>query len=341
MPRGPELGIELRKLIIKLTCEGKSLRQIGEIIGKPHSTVQKVLNKYKYEGTLQNLPGRGRKKKLNDNDERMVLRRIRNDPKLSVPKLQPDVESVSGKSVCCETIRNVLHRYGFYGRMARKKPFISEVNRKKRIEFAKMHLNKDQHFWNSVIWSDESKFNIFTSDGGQRVWRKPNTALQIENIVPTVKHGGGSVFVWGCMAAKGVGNLAFIDGIMDRWVYLDILKKNLKKSARKLKMPAVYRFQQDNDPKHTAGVVKQWLLDKIPQQLKTPPQSPDLNPIEHLWSILKSHISKHHITSKDQLKAVLQEEWLKINPETTKKLVNSMRRRLQAVIDAKGYPTAY
>jgi predicted DCC family thiol-disulfide oxidoreductase YuxK len=105
----------------------------------------------------------------------------------------------------------MLHRYGFYGRMAKKKPFINEVNQKKRIEFAKIHLNKDQHFWNSVIWSDKIKFNIFKTDGRQRVWRKPNTALQIENLVPTVKHGGGSILVWGCKAAKRVDNLAFID----------------------------------------------------------------------------------------------------------------------------------
>jgi hypothetical protein len=52
MPRGPELGIELRKGTIKLTCECKNLRQIGEIIGKLHSTVQKVLNRYIYEETL-------------------------------------------------------------------------------------------------------------------------------------------------------------------------------------------------------------------------------------------------------------------------------------------------
>jgi transposase len=115
----------------------------------------------------------------------------------------------------------------------------------------------------------------------------------------------------------------------------------LKKSASGLKMPAVYKFQKDHDPKHTAEVVKQWLLDKIPHQLKTPPQLPDINLIEHLWSILKFHIRKHYITSKEQLKAMLQEEWLKINPETTEKFVYSMRCRLQAVIDAGGYPTAY
>jgi hypothetical protein len=173
----------------------------------------------------------------------------------------------------------VLRWYDYHGRMARKKPFISVVNRKKRLEFAKMHLNKPKEFWYNVIWSDESKFNIFGSDGRQLVWRKVNTELQKKNLVPTVKHGGGSQMVWGCMAASGVSNLTFVDGIMDKWDYMHILKQNLKQSDANLKMQLVYKFQQDNDPKHTAEINKLWLIYNVPQQLRTPPQPPDLNQI--------------------------------------------------------------
>ena len=88
--------------------------------------------------------------------------------------------------------------------------------------------------------------------------------------------------VWGCMSAAGTGNLVFIDTVMDQNVYLNILKENLKQSALKLGMPSV-----DNDPKHTAYKVKEWLLYNVPKQLKTPPQSPDMNPIKNLWWILK------------------------------------------------------
>jgi hypothetical protein len=70
--------------------------------------------------------------------------------------------------------------------MAGKKPFISVINRKKRLEFSKMHLNKPKEFWYNVIWSDESKFNIF----------------------------GTEQMVWGCMAASGIGNLTFVDGFI-------------------------------------------------------------------------------------------------------------------------------
>ncbi|GFU06486.1 transposable element Tcb1 transposase [Trichonephila clavipes] len=77
--------------------------------------------------------------------------------------------------------------------VARKKPFISLQNQKKRLEFTKTHQLKTDNFWKKVIFSDESKFNFFGSDGCRIVWRKPNTVLDPKNLRNTVKHGGGSV----------------------------------------------------------------------------------------------------------------------------------------------------
>lgn len=157
----------------------------------------------------------------------------------------------------------------------------------------------------------------------------------------TVKHGGGGVMLWGCMAANGVGKIQFIESTMDKRGYLDILKANLKQSAVKLGLEGNFLFQQDNDPKHTADIVKLWLLYNVPQQLRTPPQSPDLNPIEHLWDLLERKIRKHQITSKSMLKEVLQLEWEKITQQETSKLVQSMPKRLAEVLRRKGYPTSY
>ncbi|GFW05344.1 transposable element Tcb2 transposase [Trichonephila clavipes] len=178
-------------------------------------------------------------------------------------------------------------------------------------------------------------FNIFGSDGRRMVWRKPNTSHHPKHIILAVKHGGGSVMVWRCTAASGVGKLVFIDGILHKMAYLNILQNNLKESADKLGLGSNFIFQQDNDPTHTAFVVKEWLIYRCRNQLNTPPQSPDLNVIENLWSHLERAVQKHQITSKEQLKSVLQEEWLNIAPETTRHLVESMPRRLEAVISAK------
>ncbi|GFX14179.1 transposable element Tcb1 transposase [Trichonephila clavipes] len=114
------------------------------------------------------------------------------------------------------------------------------------------------------------------------------------------------------MFAGGVGELVFIDGIMDKMVYLEILKNNLQKSAVHVGLRSNFIFQQDNDPKHTAKIVKLYLLYYCKKELHTPPQSPDLNVIENLWSQLEKSVHEQAITSKEDLKNVLKEEWTKI-----------------------------
>ncbi|GBM70248.1 Transposable element Tc1 transposase [Araneus ventricosus] len=177
-------------------------------------------------------------------------------------------------------------------------------------------IDKDISFWESVIFVDESKFNIFGSDGRITVWRKPNKEINLKNLLPTVEHGGGGIMVCGCFAASGMENLVSLKII---WTNISILKENLKISAPKLGIQNTFKLYQDNDPKHTALNVRLWLLYNCPKVIKTPPYSSDLNPIENVCHELEKRTRKHYISSKKQLKAVLTEEWNKIEHSYTKK----------------------
>ena len=110
------------------------------------------------------------------------------------------------------------------------------------------------------------------------------------------------------MAESCVGNLVIIEGTMDKTVYLNILKNNLHQNAAKLGLIGSFAFQQDNDCKHTAHIVREYFLYNTSKQLNTLPESPDLNPLEHLWEYLENNISSHVSTSKDTLKAILLEK---------------------------------
>lgn len=341
MRKTKELSLDIKNCIVEQHKKGNSLRFIGNLLNLHHSTVQYIVNKYKNNGSVDNAPRTGRPKKLSRRNVSMVLKEVSKNPRVTRAELAQEISNATGVTVHAKTIGRVLHSGGYASRVPRKKPLISQKNQQLRLEFAKRYLEKDEAFWESVLFTDETKVNIFGNDGRGKVWRKKNSALDVKNLIPTVKHGGGSVMVWGAMAASGVGRLVFIEGRMDQRQYKQILEGNLKASVDALGLGRRWIFQQDNDPKHTARSVKEWLLQHAPRQLNSPPQSPDLNPIEHCWDILKRKVGKKSPRNKTDLKAALEEAWKEITVNETKNLVRSMSRRLQAVIDSKGGPTKY
>lgn len=336
-----ETQLETRKIIVNLHEDGKSLREISKIVKRAVSTVKKIIDKFKKFNTLDNFKRSGRPKKLNKETVKDIVKEVKNNPRSSAVKIAEICLRTLNLSVSADTIRNTLHEHGLNGRVQRKKSYISKVNKKKRLAYSKTYKNRDFSFWKNVLFTNESKFEIFGGHTNKRIWRTKNTEFQEKNIAATVKHGGGSVMVWGCMAASGVGNLEFIESTMNKYDYLNILKQHLAPSVEKLGLPRVWTFQQDNDPKHTSYLAREWLLYKTPKQLDHPPQSPDLNPIENLWNYLDQKIRQRKITSKQTLKEALKEEWEKIPEDYTKKIVESMPRRLQHVIKAKGGQTKY
>ena len=113
-----------------------------------------------------------------------------------------------------------------------------------RLKFAKEHLDDPEEAWEKVMWSDETRIELFRC-----VWRKRNAEYNPKNTIPTVKHGGGNLMLWGCFSAKGTGRFHRIEGRMNGAMYREILGDNLLPSVRTLKMGRGWVFQHDNDPK--------------------------------------------------------------------------------------------
>lgn len=173
--------------------------------------------------------------------------------------------------------------------------------------------------------------------------RRSGEAYNSECIIPTVKFGGGSIMIWGSMATTGVGEVFICEGRMNSERYIDMLEETLEASFLKLfgEMSPNYHFQQDNAPCHKSKRVLKWFKDNQIKILDWPPQSPDLSPIEHLWTVLKTKVAQSKCSSKELLKEKIRTEWNELSSETCKKLVDSMPRRIESVIRAKGGFTKY
>ena len=196
-----------------------------------------------------------------------------------------------------------------------------------------------------MLWSDETKINRIGSDGKVYIWKERGESISDRTTTPTVKHGGGNnLMVWGCMGWNGVGKLVEVVGKMNGDQYVEILEDGLVESFEALEMEEEERyFQQDNDPKHTSNKATKWFEDNNIQIMSWPAQSPDLNPIEHLWEHLKHCLQQYSTPPKGvhELWDRVSEEWNAIPPEVCQNLIESMPRRIQAVIRAKGGHTKY
>lgn len=144
--------------------------------------------------------------------------------------------------------------------------------------------------------------------------------------------------VWGCFSYHGVGPIVLIEGTMTADSYIEIMKETMLPYAEEC-MPVRWRFQQDNDPKHTAKKTKIWFNENRVDVIDWPAQSPDLNPIENLWAIVKKEVAKTKPRNKAELWSHVKSAWEAIPVITCQKLAESVPRRLQAVLKQKGHIT--
>ncbi len=125
---------------------------------------------------------------------------------------------------------------------------------------------KDMVYWNHVLWSDETKIYLFGSDSVKRVWWLQGEEYKDNCVLPTVKHGGGSIMILGCMSAAGTRELKFIEGTMNANMYCDILKQSMIHSLQRLGCRAV--FQHDND--HCLAKVAEGKGDGLAKHVSRP-----------------------------------------------------------------------
>ncbi len=212
------------------------------------------------------------------------------------------------------------------------------VQKHRRVLWFKAHLKWTVSKWKSVLWSDESKFDILVVNHGHCVlWAKEEGDLPACYQRSVQKPA--SLIVLGCISAYGMGSLHVLEGTMNAERYIKVLEQHMLPSRRHLFQGRPCVFQQDNAKPHTAAITTAWLRSRRVRVLNWPACSPDLSPIENTWRIIKQKIHQRRPQTLQQLETYIRQEWDQIPTPKLQKLITSMPRHLQTVLKRRGDAT--
>nr|KAF6387327.1 hypothetical protein mMyoMyo1_007836 [Myotis myotis] len=195
------------------------------------------------------------------------------------------------------------------------------------------------------MWSDESRFQLHHSDGRVRIWRKQHESMHPTCMSTALQAGGGSVMVWGMFSWHDLGPLIRVEQHLKSTTYLSIVAVQVHPIMLMAYPNGDGFFQKDNAPCQGACIVQEWFQEHEGDftLLRWPPQSPDLNPIEHLWDKVKRAIRQlvPQPSNLTELDSAIHWVWCQIPRITFQHLVESMPRRIATVLKAKGVPMKY
>lgn len=329
--------------IVALIEDGRSQRYVSRTLGIPRTTVQDAWNRYLETDSLVRRVGSGRKRATTAVDDRFILLNTLRDRRLSAVQIQHRLLTVRGVEISDRTIRRRLVEGGLTSRRPATGPRLLARHRRTRLQFARLHVNWTLRQWSDVLFTDESRFCLRAPDGRERIWRRRNERYADCTISERLSFNGGSVMVWAGISTEAHTDLIFVEnGALNAHRYVeDILQETVVPFSHFIGDDFI--LMQDNAKPHVARVVNEYLNEVGIRRVDWPSCSPDLNPIEHLWDELQRRV-RHRPALPDtlqELRLALQEEFERIPQIYSTNLIESMPRRLNAVIQARGGHTRY
>lgn len=328
-----------RAKIVTLHEEGYSERQISKRLAHSKTAVHEAIKKFQNYGMYSDKVRTGRPRKTSKRDDVLMRRIVTRSPMSSCRKIRAELLH-SGTDISLKTIsRRLVHDFGLASYKPAQKPRLTNNMKKKRLAFAKKYESWGEEEWGKVLFSDESSVQQFVVR--KRHVRRPSGKRFVERFtIPTVKHPP-SQMVWGSMSKYGTAGLYFlpVGTTMNGEKYLNLLKNHLDIPNGSHGCTV---FMHDGAPCHRAAHVRTYLKMRKIDVLDWPGNSPDLNPIENLWHIMKNKVADYQPTSAQELQKAIRMVWANdITQDLCCKLIESMPRRMKMVIKNQGGHTKY
>jgi transposase len=329
----PRIPIYKRELVLQHNSDGHSVLGISQLLGISRGAVRNILKKQQQGFPVSDKPKTGRPAILSARLQRSLVIASKKDPF----KTARDVRDSCNlqKTISVDTAKRILRHNGLFGRISAPKPALTAVQKKKRLRWCKQHLNKDTPFWSTVLFSDESRFELKPKT--KKIVRRPRGKRLSANYTTGTSKFSPSIMVWGAIRSDGAKVLELCQGNVNSIEYQRILDTAL---------PSIYTrrhlFQQDGATCHTSASSRAYFQRKKVKLLDSwPPQSPDLNVIENLWDCVKRKVESRAASNLDELWECVLEEWERIPATNIQKLFHSIPDRVRAVVKNNGGQTRY
>lgn len=343
MPFRRHLNENERQRALGFLLAGRPQRYVAAQLNVRQSVIGRLWQLYQETGDVQRRPGQGRPRKTTAAQDRQLTLLAKRGRFDSAKTLNRDFERASGVRISIQTVRNRLHAANLHARRPAVRPPLTPHHRRCRLDFAREHVGITRDRLRSILFTDESKFNLDFHDGRRRVWRQKNERFRDCCVAEHDRFGGGSILVWAGISYDGRTDLYVIrNGSLTGVRYRDEILNPFVRPYAGAVGPE-FLLMDDNARPHRARVVSRFLEEETIQRMDWPAKSPDINPIEHAWDMLQ-----HRITARNrqpetcqELANALVEEWQRIPRASIRRLISSFTRRCRAVICARGGHTRY
>ena len=349
MGKGKHLRPDQIAVITALCQAEKSNIYISNYTGINLRTVQLWTKKFResVDGDVQlQKKQTGRPRKVVPATLRLLKREIEKNPFITARKIKENNRVLQDMSL--HTIRKALRvDLQYKRRVAKRKPLLTARQKRMRLALARDKIKMHRNTFRKILCTDEATFCVSAGNSPHSYYvRRPQGSdpYNPKFIRRTVKQPD-RLMVWGAIGYHAPGNLVILprNVSMNSERYIELLRGNLNESFRKCKIPRRNGILlQDGATCHTARIVKEYLENNSVNYIKEwPGNSPDLNPIEHIWAEMKRLLADRDTSSLPKLRAELQDIWRNMDRKYIKTLIDSILDRLREVIARRGNTTSY